>query len=81
MAYAPLVGQVGGSYGFDLPDEASEMFFAAGLDGWNRDEIAGEISLRARPPSPRLRRGKPGYDGVGSMSAAFFPLPVWERVA
>jgi hypothetical protein len=48
MANAPLVGQDGDSCAFDLPDEASEMFFAAGLDGWNRDEIAGEISLEER---------------------------------
>jgi hypothetical protein len=45
MADAPLVGQDGGSYGFDLPDGASEMFFVGRLDGWNRNEIAGEISL------------------------------------
>ena len=32
MADAPLVGQDGGSYGFDLPDEASGLFLRAALD-------------------------------------------------
>jgi hypothetical protein len=32
MAYAPLVGQDGGSYGFDLPDGASDLFLREGLD-------------------------------------------------
>jgi hypothetical protein len=45
MANAPLAGQDGGSCAVDLPDVASEMFFASGLDRWNRDEIVGEISL------------------------------------
>ena len=31
-ADAPLVGQDGGSYGFDLPDGASGIFFREGLD-------------------------------------------------
>jgi hypothetical protein len=32
MAYAPLVGQDGGSCAFDLPDGASGIFFREGLD-------------------------------------------------
>jgi hypothetical protein len=32
MADAPLVGQDGGSYGFDLPDGASDLFLREGLD-------------------------------------------------
>jgi hypothetical protein len=32
MADAPPAGQDGGSYGFDLPDEASDLFSRAGLD-------------------------------------------------
>jgi len=32
MAYAPSVGQDGGSCAFDLPDEASEIFLRDGLD-------------------------------------------------
>jgi hypothetical protein len=32
MAYAPPVGQDGGSYGFDLPDVASDLFLILGLD-------------------------------------------------
>ena len=32
MANAPLVGQDGGSYGFDLPDGATEIFLRKGLD-------------------------------------------------
>ena len=32
MAYAPLVGQDGGSSAFDLPDEASGIFLSEGLD-------------------------------------------------
>ena len=32
MAYAPLVGQDGGNYGFDLPDGASDLFLIHGLD-------------------------------------------------
>jgi len=32
MAYAPLVGQDGGSCGVDLPDEASGIFLREGLD-------------------------------------------------
>ena len=47
MANAPLVGQDGGSPKSDLPVGASEMFFVDGLDGRNRDEIAGEISSYA----------------------------------
>ena len=57
MANAPLVGQDGGSRKSDLPDGGRRIFFVAGLDGWNRDEIAGEISLYAHtlPLSPRSR--------------------------
>jgi hypothetical protein len=54
MAYAPLVGQDVRSYGVDLPDGASEMFFADRLDGWNRNEIAGEISLSAQSQNERI---------------------------
>jgi hypothetical protein len=32
MAYAPPVGQDGGSCAFDLPDEASDLFLVRGLD-------------------------------------------------
>jgi hypothetical protein len=32
MAYAPPVGQDGGSYGFDLPDGATGIFLREGLD-------------------------------------------------
>ena len=32
MAYAPLVGQDGGSYRNDLPDGATGIFFIEGLD-------------------------------------------------
>ena len=32
MADAPLVGQDGGSYGFDLPDGSTEIFLRGGLD-------------------------------------------------
>jgi hypothetical protein len=32
MAYAPLVGQDGGSCGVDLPDAATEIFLREGLD-------------------------------------------------
>jgi hypothetical protein len=64
MANAPLVGQDGGSYGVDLPDGASDLFFARRLDGPNHIEIAEEISVSAqncrmggaqRYPSPHRR--------------------------
>jgi hypothetical protein len=32
MAYAPLVGQDGGSCAVDLPDGASDLFLIRGLD-------------------------------------------------
>src|SRR5882757_7070397 len=48
MANAPLVGQDGGSCAFDLPDEASDLFLAATLDGPNHPEIAEEISVGAQ---------------------------------
>jgi hypothetical protein len=32
MADAPLVGQDGGSYGFDLPDGSTGIFLREGLD-------------------------------------------------
>jgi hypothetical protein len=32
MAYAPCVGQDGGSRKSDLPDEASDLFLIHGLD-------------------------------------------------
>jgi hypothetical protein len=47
MANAPLMGQDGGSYGFDLPDGASEIFFRSRLDGWNRLELAQELRADA----------------------------------
>ena len=34
MAHAPLVGQDSGSYGFDLPDGASDLFLREGLDSF-----------------------------------------------
>ena len=33
MANAPLAGQDGGHFSFDLPDGLSEMFLREGLDG------------------------------------------------
>ena len=48
MAHAPLVEQDGGNYGVDLPEMASDLFLAAGLDGPNQFEIAEEISLLAQ---------------------------------
>jgi hypothetical protein len=44
------VGQDGGSYGVDLPDEASDLFLAATLDGENHIEITEEISVGAQAP-------------------------------
>jgi len=38
MADAPLVGQDGGSYGFDLPDEASDLFSIPGLDAISENQ-------------------------------------------
>jgi hypothetical protein len=35
MAYAPLVGQDGGSDRVDLPDGSIEMFLRAGLDSFS----------------------------------------------
>jgi hypothetical protein len=58
------MGQDGGSYGVDLPDGASDLFFARRLDGPNHIEIAEEISAGAqncrmggakRYPSPHGR--------------------------
>jgi hypothetical protein len=48
MAYAPLAGQDGGSCAFDLPDEASGMFFTGYLDDPNRLDLASEFSFVAR---------------------------------
>jgi hypothetical protein len=47
MAYAPLVGQDGGSYGVDLPDGASDLFLREGLDGPNQIEFVREIRSNA----------------------------------
>jgi hypothetical protein len=47
MAYAPLVGQDGGNYGFDLADVASDLFLQRRLDRWNRLESAREIRAHA----------------------------------
>src|ERR1700710_751164 len=47
MAYAPLVGQDGGSYGGDLGEAGSGMFFARGLDEWNRAEIVRQFNVFA----------------------------------
>jgi hypothetical protein len=47
MAYAPLVGQDGGSYGFDLPDGASYLFLPSRLDEPNHVESAHEIRAGA----------------------------------
>src|SRR5207245_1033723 len=59
-----LAGQDGGSPKSDLPDEASGIFLCGRLDGWNRAEIAEEISVSAQTavcPLSRLR----GRVGVG----------------
>ena len=60
MAYAPLVGQDGGSRKSDLPDEASRIFFAPGLDDPNRLELAREIRANAHSVFRLRPRGKPG---------------------
>ena len=74
MAYAPLMGQDGGSYGVDLPDGASDLFLTPRLDGPNRIEFTREIrahaqgGLRIRPthfPPPacplRYREQQPRF--------------------
>jgi hypothetical protein len=38
MAYAPLVGQDGGSCAVDLPDEASVLFLFSGLDAVSENQ-------------------------------------------
>jgi hypothetical protein len=47
-ADAPLAGKDGGSYGGDLGQPGSGMFFARRLDRWNRVDVVEEISLSAQ---------------------------------
>ena len=68
MAYAPLVGQDGGSCAFDLPDEGSGIFLRRGLDDPNHVDRHQEFSIFVRRvqnrlhPFVRLRRRR---DSVG----------------
>ena len=47
-ADAPLAGKDGGSFKVFLPGSGSGIFFARGLDGWNRVDRVEEISLWAQ---------------------------------
>jgi hypothetical protein len=53
-ANAPQAGKDGGSYGVDLGESRSGMFFGRGLDGWNRIDWIGEISFSAQSAADRI---------------------------